>query len=99
MTAKFSYCNYDVINSFNIWKKWICIEKLPYFLSHWITAPYFFLYFLSYLDHNNSKPSVLLFDKNFFIEAFLENKKKKKEKKRKLLKNLHKHTTIYKNIP
>ena len=30
MTANFSYCNYDGVNSFNIWKKGLSIEKVSY---------------------------------------------------------------------
>ena len=42
MTTNFSYCNYDGVNSFNIWKK-----RVKYWESflQWITAPYFALYF------------------------------------------------------
>ena len=36
-----------LINSFNIWIVWICIEKYQYFLSYWNTTPYFFLYLCS----------------------------------------------------
>ena len=35
------------------------------------------LFLISFFNYSNSKPSVLLFDNNFFIEAFLENKTKK----------------------
>ena len=36
------------------------------------------LFLISFFNYSNSKPSVLLFDNNFFIEAFLENKTEKK---------------------
>ena len=50
MTANFSYYNYDVINAFNIWKRWVLYRETSLFLITLNYRSVFLIFFIMYID-------------------------------------------------